>query len=92
MFDLSIPDSLASKILGFASNLSDKNLLRIVDTVAKLTSIEWHDKGINAMRQFIAEKHPAIAGVKRALNKVNPKVRGKLFNNYLCFISSKCTV
>lgn len=83
MFDLSIPDSLSSKILGFASNLSDKNLLRIVDTVAKLTSIEWHDKGIDAMRTFIADKHPAIAGVKRALGKVNPKVRGKLFNNYV---------
>jgi hypothetical protein len=83
MFDLSIPDSLSSKILGFASNLSDKNFLRIVDTLAKLTSIEWHDKGIAAMRQLIADKHPGIAGARRALQKVNPKVRGKLFNNYL---------
>lgn len=83
MFDLSIPDSLSSKILGFASNLSDKNFLRIVDTVAKITSIEWHDKGIAAMRQLIADKHPGIAGARRALQKVNPKVRGKLFNNYL---------
>jgi MoaA/NifB/PqqE/SkfB family radical SAM enzyme len=83
MLNIKMPEGVTSKVLGFASNLSDKNLLRIVNTLGKLTSIEWHDKGVRALQRLIEENHSGIDAAKRAIKMMNPTVRAKLVNNFL---------
>ena len=83
MLNIKIPEGLTSTVLGFAGQLSDKNLLRIVNTFGKLTSTEWQDKGTRALRKMIEENHSGIQAAKRAVKKLNPKVRAKIVNNFL---------
>ena len=83
MLNIKIPEGLTSTVLGFAGQLSDKNLLRIVNTFGKLTSTEWQDKGMRALRQMIEENHSGIQAARRAVKKLNPKVRAKIVNNFL---------
>jgi MoaA/NifB/PqqE/SkfB family radical SAM enzyme len=83
MLNMKLPEGLTSSVLSFASNLSDKNLLRIVNSLGKLTSIEWQDKGVLALRRMIEENHSGIEATKRVIKKLNPKVRAKMVNNFL---------
>lgn len=83
MLNMKMPAGLISSVLGLASNLSDKNLLRIINSLGKLTSIEWQDKGVRALRRMIEEKHSGIEATKRAIKNMNSKVRGQMVNNFL---------
>ena len=83
MLNMKIPDGLISSVLGFAANLSDKNLLRIINSLGKLTSIEWQDKGVRAVRRLIEQDHFGIEATKRVIKKLNPTVRAKMVNNFL---------
>jgi MoaA/NifB/PqqE/SkfB family radical SAM enzyme len=66
-----------------ASNLSDKNLLRIINSLGKLTSIEWQDKGVRAVRRMIEEEHSGIEATKRAIKNMSPRTRSQIVNNFL---------
>ncbi len=83
MINMKLPDGLLSSVLGFASNLSDKNLLRIINTLGKLTSIEWQDKGVRVVRRLIEENHHGIEATKRVIQKMSPRVRSSMVNNFL---------
>jgi MoaA/NifB/PqqE/SkfB family radical SAM enzyme len=88
MRTIKVPVSLTNELLGLASKISNKNLLRAVNLLEKFVSIKWHHKGIAGIKKMIEEDHPGIQATRRILQNANPQARSALLNNFIlgCFL------
>jgi MoaA/NifB/PqqE/SkfB family radical SAM enzyme len=81
MKNFALPNVLSNEILRLAGKISNKNLLRAVDLLERVASIEWHHRGIDAIKKMIEEDHQGIQATRRILQKANPRARSALLNN-----------
>jgi len=83
MMNIDLPQAVSSQILKMVGNISNKNLLRIVELLERFTSTEWHRKGVAAIKRMIEEDHQGIQATRRILKNANPAARAALLNNFL---------
>ncbi|NDY43118.1 radical SAM protein [Dissulfurirhabdus thermomarina] len=82
MADFEIPAAVSNQILGMAGKLSNQNLLRIVGLLERFASIDWHHRGIAAIKRMIEEDHQGIEAVRRIVQRANPQARSALVNAF----------
>ena len=83
MMNIDIPQAVSNQILKMFGNLSNKNLLRIVELLEKFTSNEHHKKGVASIKRMIEEDSQAIQATRRIIQNLNPNARAGLLNNFL---------
>lgn len=83
MKDFAVPKVISNEILGLAGKISNKNLLRAVNLLERFASIEWHHRGIAAIKKMIGEDYPGIQATRRIIQQANPRARSALLNNFI---------
>jgi len=83
MKNFRLPKFLSSGLIGMASRLSKKKLIRVVSVFEKLASIKYHNQGIDGVKKLIEDNHPGIEAVQRILQQANPNARSALLNNFI---------
>lgn len=73
--------AIISNIINLATNLSDKNMIRIAYLAEKLMVNEKDKKTAEKLREMIKNKHPAMQ-VSKKINQMSINVKKKLINNF----------
>jgi len=71
-----------NQILGLIDS-SDANLLRILRAIKLVSPLEWYDKGLAKMEEFLEKGHPGIEGVRRAIRAMSKIARKKFVENFV---------
>ncbi|MBI2922553.1 MAG: radical SAM protein [Planctomycetes bacterium] len=71
-----------NQVLGLLDS-SDANLLRIVRAIKMVSPLDWYDKGLAKIEDYIEQGHPGIEAVRRAVRVMSKATRRKFVENFV---------
>ncbi|MCC6739153.1 MAG: radical SAM protein [Planctomycetia bacterium] len=74
--------AVVNQLLGMADS-SDKTLLRMIAAIKSVSPLEWYDKGLAAMEDYVRQGHPGVEAVRRTVRAMSPATRRKFVENFI---------
>lgn len=78
-----IPASVLLKFMGLVLNLSQKNLLRIIDLLTPLSRNEWQKRGFGKIKELILDNHGCVSAAQRFSTQLSDKTKRRVFDNFV---------
>ncbi len=78
-----LPAGLALRFMDLVLNLSQKNLVRIMDLMQPLARNDWQSRGFARIREMILENHGCVAAAQRFSRQLSPEAKRRIFDNFV---------
>jgi len=82
MIPLSIKSKALKTVLEVSSNLSDKNLVRILSIGGTLVRDERTKSKIDTIKECFENGHPSVTLVRNTISRLSPNCKSKLLENF----------
>lgn len=74
--------AVVNQLLGMVDS-SDATLLKMLRAIKSVSSLDWYDKGLAAMEEYIRVGHPGVEAARRAVRVMSPATRRKVVENFV---------
>ncbi len=78
-----LPKSVVLKFMDLVLNLSQENLVKIVDLLKPLARCEWQEKGFEKIREMLLEGHGCVGAAQRFSRQLSSETKRRVFDNFV---------
>ena len=78
-----VPSGVVLKLMDLVLNLSQKNLVRILDLLKPIARNEWQEKGFVKIKEMILKNHGCVGAAQRISRQLSRKTKRRVFDNFI---------
>ena len=78
-----VPSGVVLKFMDLVLNLSQKNLVRILDLLKPIARNEWQEKGFVKIKEMILKNHGCVGAAQRISRQLSRKTKRRVFDNFI---------